>query len=633
MAASIFHPGDGFVPERNVRDFARLVKYFQSPTKTHHGVLIPLVGTRRSGKTWALRALEAALAAMPPRWVDLRAEDHRRELYLVDEERTHWLIDEPGECLVRDPEYFVTCCKRIDQAGGRVLVAMTPGEWEILHRVAGSETLVALKDLRYLEPLDDQQAKTMARRAGAWATTLCKNLPVACKRNPFLLELILSEAERNPKLRSDLSALQAAVIRTANDPPHQYAESVFGNGLSAAQRACLKETVRGQPLKEPEPRGLLGQCGLLSDDTSVEEIADPVLRDYLPPPLRIHHLSDLHESGGQASTGVDVKTKGASGARFKEALGDVALREAYHQHIKTLKAQGPNVLIVSGDMTFRGKKEGMTAIREWLDEIRDDLTEHPLLRKGEERILIVGGNHDVQRESPDERHTCFAEVFDGLPRPRLEEPAGERPVACARYLDMSLDILLLGSAELGGEMLDDERTETIESLVNDVADAAGKAVDEIPKEHIDPGLVHYLDLEAVKRHPWENKVRIAVLHHPLSPMPQTEVAAFAGTLNAGQVKAMLIDNRFCLALHGHLHAGWFGTESWPHQKEGWALRIAAAPTLCSDATFENNGYNEIEIAREGTDRYEVTVRRIKHSGNQWEQDGKSLGPFEPGKPG
>ena len=58
-------------------------------------------------------------------------------------------------------------------------------------------------------------------------------------------------------------------------------------------------------------------------------------------------------------------------------------------------------------------------------------------------------------------------------------------------------------------------------------------------------------------------VRIAVLHHPVSPIPgTTEIAAWL--VNAGQVKDALLEKHFCVVLHGHVHSAWVGQECWPH---------------------------------------------------------------------
>jgi hypothetical protein len=144
---------------------------------------------------------------------------------------------------------------------------------------------------------------------------------------------------------------------------------------------------------------------------------------------------------------------------------------------------------------------------------------------------------------------------------------------------------------------------------------------------IDPGLVHDDDLVKASGHPWEQPVRIAVLHHPVSPLPATEVAHYAGLVNGGRVKDVLLEQRFCLVLHGHMHHGWFAAERWPGKHGDWVLHIAAAPTLGSRETQHGLGYNEVEVAREGDDQFEVVVRRVSHDGGgAWEKEAE-MGPI------
>jgi len=137
-------------------------------------------------------------------------------------------------------------------------------------------------------------------------------------------------------------------------------------------------------------------------------------------------------------------------------------------------------------------------------------------------------------------------------------------------------------------------------------------------ERIDPGLVHKRDLDRVTGHDWSaSLVRLAVLHHPLSPVPAgLEIANFSGTLNAAQVKDALLSKRFCLVLHGHVHAGWFGRESWPGRHDDHALHIAAAPSLGSREVQEHHGFNEIALYWEGPG-WEVVVTRYIHQGTGW----------------
>jgi hypothetical protein len=265
-----------------------------------------------------------------------------------------------------------------------------------------------------------------------------------------------------------------------------------------------------------------------------------------------------------------------------------------------------------------------------LKELKTTLADHPHLKDGQPRVLCVGGNHDVDwnqalgRDGARSQHVPFAESFAAYPHPHLEQPPAQRPLACVEYPDLGVAFLLLGSAEFGGEVEEDPERRRLLEIIEDLrrqvvgarnSDEASSLIDRVAR--IDPGLVHQAVLRQVMNHHWNMPVRIAVLHHPISPMPPTEVAHFAGLINAGQVKGVLFANRFSLVMHGHMHTGWFACEKWMGPGGEWrTLHIAAAPTLGSRETTEPHGYNEVEIVREGN-RYELTVRRVVRQGENW----------------
>jgi Icc-related predicted phosphoesterase len=140
-------------------------------------------------------------------------------------------------------------------------------------------------------------------------------------------------------------------------------------------------------------------------------------------------------------------------------------------------------------------------------------------------------------------------------------------------------------------------------------------------------------LNKVKTLPWALPVRIAVLHHPPSPFPYTETKPYAGLLNAGVIKQLLMDKGFCLALCGHVHSGWFVEERW-QESASRTLRIAAAPSLGSSEIAEKNGFNLVEILRELNDQssatYKIQIRRFFYRGPlTWKEDAGQMGPFSP----
>jgi len=204
--------------------------------------------------------------------------------------------------------------------------------------------------------------------------------------------------------------------------------------------------------------------------------------------------------------------------------------------------------------------------------------------------------------------------------------------------ELGVEFLLLGSAEFGGQKEEDAIWDRLVNLLNEVRQETVAQIDqnqwdEVSKrlEHlsrIDPGLVHDEDLTRARKHEWKQPVRIAVLHHPVSPLPSTEVASYTGLIKAGRVKDLLMEKRFCLVLHGHLHLGWFTAKRWPGQHDDWTLHIAAAPTLGSRETQHALGYNVVEVAREGNRRFSVMVSRVSHdTGGGWPEK-ETMGPIE-----
>ena len=198
---------------------------------------------------------------------------------------------------------------------------------------------------------------------------------------------------------------------------------------------------------------------------------------------------------------------------------------------------------------------------------------------------------------------------------------------------------MLGSAEFGGEEETDPVREELLALIGKLRkgameepDADRAAVLRAQVSRIDPGLVHEADLKRLRQTPWDHPIKIAVLHHPVSAVPATELARFAGLINAGEVKDTLAHKEFCLVLHGHVHTGWFGKEQWPERHEDWTLRIVAAPSLGSREVQEHNGYNEIVIARDGMGskvEYRIAATRVGREGATWARRA-SMGPFSPG---
>jgi hypothetical protein len=635
----IFNARADYTAARDVRDHTELVELLASPPQK--GVLYPLIAARRAGKTWELRALEHALkgrSGSTTRYVDLK----KRKTDLSDVQPADCLLlDEPeltGQGKrVRSADDFLRWCTEQHQRGTTLLLAMSPAEWVLLYQAGHEQELVSEKDLRFLSPLDGAQAQRLAAR-GEQATRLLPRLPDTWKRNPFLLELVFQVAEeKGSDAEEDLWELLRLVRERSDDGEFRYFDAVYQNGLTGEQRATVKK-VACSTSTDKQSLMLIERCGLVGRREKRPVLVDPILEANLCP-LRIHHISDLH-FGPKTAERLDVKEKGEHGKRLASGLGPRDVRTDYLGHIAGLKREGraPHVLVISGDIAEWADDAQYAEARQWLDEAVKHLAEHPRLRPDEPHLLLVGGNHDVDWQQTEgsagagerKRHMPFARAFADVPRSlrvQLEEPPARRKLAVARYPELGVEILLLGSSEFGGEQEKDPvRDELLELVERLRSQALGKPEAERAAalrqqvSRIDPGLVHGDDLERVRREDWTQPVRVAVLHHPVSPLPATELGRYVGLVNAGEVKDRLLQSGFCLVLHGHAHTGWFGKEEWPGRHDNRVLWIASAPSLGSKEVQEHNGFNELQIARapqEGEPTYFVTVRRYAREGGSW----------------
>lgn len=606
-----------------------------------NGVLWSIVAPRRAGKTWALKALEYLFneqLAGSARFLDLRLAP-----LPAPSRGAHLLLDEPGLELDRDAPGFLDRCAALQDAGTRVILAMSPAEWVLLEQADRGGGQVDSKARLFLAPLTPSEAAKLASRSPK-AGALLDCLPPNWRRNPFLLELLFQLAAEDIDPHRDLrQLLQIALDATEQN---EYLDSVLGNGLTDQHRVVLSRVARGVPPETPDT--LMTKCGLVASAHGLEHIADPVLEAHLCP-LRIHHISDIH-IGPKAAKRVDVKEAGAVGDALGAAAGAGTVRESYADHLNELGAQGraPHLIAITGDIVEYGSDEQYEVAKAWLVGLVASLAEHPRLGRDDPRLLIVGGNHDVDWSATAgpagrrQRHLPFARAFEGFPRTaraRLDDPPQTRPRTVVCYPDFGVEVVLLGSAEFGGELAQDPVRDQLIELIDKLKKGAMDEMDEEKAEklranvaRIDPGLVHHQDLKRIGATPLRQPVILALLHHPVSPLPATEIVRFTGLLNAGEVKDTLYRAGCCLVLHGHVHTGWFGKEQWPERHDERVMRIAAAPSLGSSEIQESHGFNEIEISRERKDRkteYVVTVRRMCREGTGWTMKAE-MPAFAPG---
>ncbi len=590
------------------------------------GCIRPLVAARRAGKTWMLRALEHACRdTHGARFHDLGATG---QLPTTSPEVRLWLLDEPGELLATRTDELVAWAR---EQCYPLVIAMTPRELALLRADKTGEAACAQRSEVWLPlPTDDELAAVVGDETS--------RIPWRWRTSFYLARVWRDARDRTSGPGSTVVAIAHRLL----DEDHQRLigdESLTDDLLAALTAVGRTEATHSRRLEELEKLGLVRRAG-----QRPPQIADPVLAAALTP-LRIHHISDIH-IGDKAAKTVDDKHDPTRDARMKRVADAGFVRDQYLRHIEALseRGEGPHVVIVSGDLVERADEPALLeAARSWIDRLRAAAirNEHPCL-DDEPRVLLVGGNHDVDwtqtgASDPQTRHVPFAATFASYPHPQLHLDIDARRQKPIEYADVGLAVWLLGSGELGGEQLEKPHVQALLSFAQESAQerscagnpwpalALGALAKELRPERIDPGMVATQVLDTGRS---TLPFRIAVLHHPITAPAgaPTELGSFTGLLNAATVKAALRKHGYQLVLHGHLHQGALLCET-SHEGDHRDLHIAAAPSLGSHEVAEHQGYNAIAIERLPTrsgrvPEAEVHVRRMVYRGQSaaWREE-------------
>lgn len=297
--------------------------------------------------------------------------------------------------------------------------------------------------------------------------------------------------------------------------------------------------------------------------------------------LNILHLSDIHYLSQDYS--IDEKSHLA---KVKES--DIRKRFFVEKMLDFI--QPLNYVVVSGDITTGGNKEGFKQFEKFVREMQDRKVFPP-----SNHFVIVPGNHDVGKNN---RWDDFVSMFRGdFIRPWIEDidinphdllrkfsdlfengienifgvvndQVTLEKVHFPFLLDISNHIFIYAfnssSISQTNIILDDKDEDFIKRLkskkmsrdVNQLLNILEKEL-QVDPARVDPQELFLFD-EFVNRIQVKVNLstfrKIAVLHHHTTTISSIEeVKKFDTIVNAGAFKKMLSDNGFQIVMHGHKH--------------------------------------------------------------------------------
>lgn len=287
------------------------------------------------------------------------------------------------------------------------------------------------------------------------------------------------------------------------------------------------------------------------------------------------HLSDLHlatedDNDVVADRKEDVIDLGHQQTRLSilkhslTALGDSLLKTG----------EELDSILISGDITVRGQQEGfdlLDSVLECLGEAKPDA----------ERILIIPGNHDVERYTPAssrERYehflrlrgepykTAFLEGID-IDANGKRLATDTDPVIVAR--DESFVLIGLNSSnhcgsERAAEAYLKPHLDSLKKLeITDPSVASlfkawkARGLADIARLDANQLIAARVRLNsALKGVTAHTPLRMVALHHQVQPVTVTEeIKSYDPILNLGEFRDWLVSNSIDVVLHGHKHEG------------------------------------------------------------------------------
>jgi 3',5'-cyclic AMP phosphodiesterase CpdA len=276
----------------------------------------------------------------------------------------------------------------------------------------------------------------------------------------------------------------------------------------------------------------------------------------------ILHLSDLHLTGlatpaVTADHKADVVRKQDSGHRSK------LLRTSLHGLGEELRKNNEvlDAIIISGDISDKGSEEGYLELPDVLAELKTSLPTP-------DRVLIVPGNHDVDRAATgDSRFARIRKLRDHgylvgwLSEAEIDvEPAPILHGGDGSYVIAGVNSSLYSGSTLSTETDLEKHLSTLEKMA--LTKESIRTLLAAWRERGGADLARVSDRELAALHAnlepaladGSGPLRIVMLHHQLIPVDTNEeIKPFESMTNLGYFRRWLESNSIDLVLHGHKH--------------------------------------------------------------------------------
>lgn len=356
--------------------------------------------------------------------------------------------------------------------------------------------------------------------------------------------------------------------------------------------------------------------------------------------MRIVHISDIH-FGSSHSKGIDAKPAASGLSQHFESSPTKYVCDA----LEKLNPK-PDLIFLSGDyITGADKKKDYSDTKDFLSKIANRSGLY--LNKSSaldfvDRVLMVPGNHDVDREEREPLKN-FKDAFSDYltPYSMINSTSKIRRFAPLYvFEDLKLVVYCLSTVELSSEkdelientisFLDSEckkkfasDVSKIDVLTSELKERLYFSAPAVKESQIDQFIncddefqSHYSDSE--------NFLKIVLCHHPFNTplLPVTEISPYGSILNGAEFIGVARSRGYQITAHGHIHEQSYEIQKG-FKKEFKNMIHIGTPSLSKDGVI--NGLTTIDLKDSGPyDSIQITFRKYDKIKRIFSQEGESL---------
>lgn len=308
---------------------------------------------------------------------------------------------------------------------------------------------------------------------------------------------------------------------------------------------------------------------------------------------KVLHFSDLHYSTKSRNNGkIDSKTDIGIHSTQEEEFIDIL--------DKYIEKEKVDLFVISGDIIKGGDEEGQKDFSQKFMEL--------LKTKGYDNsnVLVVPGNHDVKKGSPESSEERYKSFFDSWKNNAHLPYLDGIHKTCNIHIDTSSRLMFIPVNTSNWSQRRIKASSNIENHLKSLDEELKKEFDNLftyDAAYISKEQLRELESKIERIEDYKSYTKILIQHHHLVSVDNSiELKAMSDILNIEDIKNFIKKYNIRVLLHGHKHVEKAFFEYLNKDGEPYKLLLSSAPNVKKETFFQILEFNNLNVKISNFDR-------------------------------